>query len=265
MADYWKTRELKDRLALFDLTETQLLRLLRKQYREISDYVAKRLSDLYARLRASGEPITADMLYREKRYLELLNELSQKISALGEYEKMQLTSGFIDFYKKSYLAAGIPVSEGRVHIDDAVAVRAINSFRPGDGKNFSDRIWANKRKLLEVLQRNISNTVISGANWSGAVKEIQKTFGSSFAEARRLVRTELSNVERNACLDKYRSEGVKYVRWLASADCRTCEQCLELDDKIFEIDKVPSLQHPNDRCTVLAVIDLPKKIPISLK
>lgn len=53
----------------------------------------------------------------------------------------------------------------------------------------------------------------------------------------------------------YKDVGVKKVRWIAEDDSRTCGVCRELNNKVFDLDKVPPKQHHNCRCTFSPVRD----------
>ena len=50
--------------------------------------------------------------------------------------------------------------------------------------------------------------------------------------------------------------GVKYVKWQAEKDERTCEECKGLDGQIFKIDEVPEIpMHRRCRCWLVPVLD----------
>ena len=53
----------------------------------------------------------------------------------------------------------------------------------------------------------------------------------------------------------FKKAGVKKVRWISEDDSRTCGVCRELDNKVFDLDKVPPKQHHNCRCYVVPVRD----------
>lgn len=56
-----------------------------------------------------------------------------------------------------------------------------------------------------------------------------------------------------ATLKGYKDMGVKYVRWNAADDDRTCEICNERDGKIYTVKTVPSKPHYGCRCYVTPV------------
>ena len=95
MTNYWKTRELIERVRQFNLTRDDILRLLRKEYLRSYKRIEKELAELIAVL---GPNPTADQLFREDKYYRLLNSISDKLEALGNLEQSILTSKFKKFY-----------------------------------------------------------------------------------------------------------------------------------------------------------------------
>ena len=248
---YWNSRQIQERLRLMNLTVEQLQRILRHEYSR----VYKEIKTLFLDLMNSLPPNpTADMLYREDKYYKLLSEIQYKLDHLGQIEKNHLEKTFSEYYVKN-----VNQIEGHVNIpiDDARVTKAINAVVPGDGKNFSDRIWKDKRQLVEKLSKGLVDTITTGRNWGSLSKEIQKDFNTSFFNARRLIRTELSRINNESALDKYRAEGVEEVRWIAEPDC--CDECNKYNNKVFPVDKAPIPvinSHPMCKCCLIPIVKL---------
>lgn len=49
-------------------------------------------------------------------------------------------------------------------------------------------------------------------------------------------------------LEGFRKAGIERVMWVTQRDERVCEECMALDGKVFDIDKVPPKPHWGDRC-----------------
>lgn len=60
------------------------------------------------------------------------------------------------------------------------------------------------------------------------------------------------NAVYRARLDALKAVGVKRVRWVTQQDDRVCGDCDELDNKVFDIDKVPPPQHIHCRCYLVS-------------
>ena len=56
-----------------------------------------------------------------------------------------------------------------------------------------------------------------------------------------------------ATIKGYKDMGVRYVRWIAADDDRTCPTCNARDNVIYRITKIPSKPHYGCRCYVLPV------------
>lgn len=55
-------------------------------------------------------------------------------------------------------------------------------------------------------------------------------------------------VEDAAVLEAYKTLGVKRVRWVTQKDERTCPVCGPMNNKTYDINKVPPKPHHNCRC-----------------
>ena len=62
-------------------------------------------------------------------------------------------------------------------------------------------------------------------------------------------------VSDTAAVAAMKKAGVKYVKWHTQHDERVCEDCRELDGRIFPIDLVPNKLHWRCRCWISPVLD----------
>lgn len=56
-----------------------------------------------------------------------------------------------------------------------------------------------------------------------------------------------------ATIKGFKDMGVKYVRWIAADDEKTCPTCGEHDDKIYKLNNIPPKPHYGCRCYVVPV------------
>lgn len=56
-----------------------------------------------------------------------------------------------------------------------------------------------------------------------------------------------------ATVDGYMDGGVKFVRWNATDDEKTCVSCGKMDGKVYKIEDIPDKPHPRCRCWLTAV------------
>jgi SPP1 gp7 family putative phage head morphogenesis protein len=93
----------------------------------------------------------------------------------------------------------------------------------------------------EKIAREIRNNV-DGNNNMGIIR------------ARTIARTEVINAYNQSKMNMYKQAGLSQYEWLTALDERTCEECVALDGKVFDIGSgdVPPL-HPNCRCCTVPV------------
>ncbi len=70
-----------------------------------------------------------------------------------------------------------------------------------------------------------------------------------------IARTETVRLANLGLIDTYKDAGVKKVEWVAAVSDRTCEICMALNGRIFDINTVsPPPAHPCCRCSLLSVV-----------
>ena len=108
------------------------------------------------------------------------------------------------------------------------------------------------------VKRILADGILKERSQGDIIKEIQGMSESSESNARRIVRTETMDAVNIGVMDGYRAEEIERVEWLAAEGC--CDACQALDGKVFDINSgVSAPLHPNCRCTLLPVVDVPGK------
>jgi SPP1 gp7 family putative phage head morphogenesis protein len=131
-----------------------------------------------------------------------------------------------------------------------------------NGKDFSERIWANREALAQTLQNEIANGLIRGEDYRTMSRILQQKFeNTSQKQAERLVFTEDTYLSNEAKIRPFeRNAAYTHYEYLCVEDHRTCETCRALSGQIFEISKrnaglnFPPM-HPWCRCTVMPVVE----------
>lgn len=258
--NYWETREIRQREALLDKTILDTDGELAIQYKRTLKRIKRDMEGLYDEIlasRADGTLLVSD-LYKFNRYFNLINNINKEMTVLGQKELPIYEKHFIRLYNEN-----TKIIEGEfglgASINEERAKRVVNSIWCSDGKHWSDRVWAHKQELSVRLEQGLIDCVARGASRDELSKQITKDFSTSFSNADRIARTELSHIQNQSALDKYRDAGITHYQFLATLDNKTGERDRELDGKIFPIDAAatgvnfPPI-HPNCRCTVLAVV-----------
>ena len=137
-----------------------------------------------------------------------------------------------------------------------IAVR--NPWAP-DGKNFSDRIWENKTKMVGELHRELTRQIATGDSPDRAIKAMEKYVDSSVKNAKMkagtLVMTESAAIGNIAQKESFEELGVEEYEIVETLDGLTCEFCGDMDSRHypmeqFEIGVTAPPFHPRCRgCT----------------
>ena len=126
-----------------------------------------------------------------------------------------------------------------------------------NGANYSDRIWANKDKLLQKMDTLIPQAFVRGLSSSKLAKELGEAMEVSYSNAVRLVRTEGRYIGNKGSKDAYVASGVvDQIMFVATLDGRTSPICQSMDGKIMNLsDGEPGLTmpplHPYCRSTTI--------------
>ncbi len=161
-----------------------------------------------------------------------------------------------DFYHTAYeIQKGIGVGSSLQSLDANLVEKIVSKPWAVDGKNFSDRIWENKTKLINQVHNSLSAMCITGESPDRAIGEIAKNMNVSRSQAGRLVMTESAAFANKAREDCMKNLGVEEFEVVETLDTITCEYCQSMDGKHFsmkdfQIGVTAPPFHPNCRgCT----------------
>lgn len=104
-----------------------------------------------------------------------------------------------------------------------------------DGKNFSARIWEDRKKLIETMNSTFTQGVITGKNPQKIIKEVVGRLGVSRNNVARLVLTENKMLQSKAQEQGFKELGVKQYKISATLDLKTSKICQDMDGKIFKM------------------------------
>ncbi|CAM2828561.1 minor capsid protein [Hathewaya histolytica] len=117
------------------------------------------------------------------------------------------------------------------------------------GKHFSKRVWENEQEVAKKLHKEIDRFLNGKINVNKIKKEIEKTFNTNVYSAKRLVETEVNRCSNEAFTRFCEETGVKKLRYNATLDNRTCDDCSKYDGNVYDFGKEIELpRHPLCRC-----------------
>lgn len=262
---YWNKR-MTERLARADRAATDMERLVKAHYQQALTEVQKEISFFYSKYAVEGTQAGQMTMIQMQRITELEQQLATIAQQLGNAEIQTVGAGLAEHFKQQYQHATYDVFKDMGmstswSLPNDRAIHQILNF-PWSGKNFSQRIWAGKERLMAQLESTLMQGFIQGKSNQTMASEIRKTMGVSYENAFRLVRTETNYVANQATLQGYKDAGLTKYKFSAHLDNRTSEICTELDNTEHSIDdavvgvNLPPM-HPHCRSTTLAVVPEP--------
>ena len=138
------------------------------------------------------------------------------------------------FYRTAYeIQKGTGVGSNLAELDIRKIDKVLTTPWAADGKNFSERIWSNKDKLVNELHRELTQSLIRGDDPQKAISNLARTLNTSKNNAGRLIMTEMAAVSSAAQKDCFKELDVEQFEIVATLDSKTSEICREMDGKHF--------------------------------
>lgn len=171
-----------------------------------------------------------------------------------------------DVYKSGYLHTAFEIQKGIgvgwdiASLDDRKISKIINNPWAADGRNFSERIWNNSQKLIEEMNKTITQNIILGQDPQKAIDKIAKRLNVSKVNAGRLVMTEEAFFSSTSQKDCFEDLDVEQFEIVATLDSRTSEICQDMDGQHFkmsdwEVGVTAPPFHVNCRSTTVPYFD----------
>ena len=271
---YWRER-MKDRDRRSRISEDKLIARVNKHYRKAFNEITKELNDFYIKY-ATNNNITiaeAKQLLTPIEYMDLLertSRLKESFALIGsEYilEELELLSNrrnitrlqalldSIDMhlietthnvqisiedhlskmYQRSYKEA---LADAGVKHSEVINHRAIKEviYYPYAGAMFSDRIWKNKRSLINFIKKDLTQGIIRGESIQKMGKKLKDRERVTKYQAERLIRTETNYNMTRGHVDGYKDSNLVYgVCVSVAGDERTCQDCIDHESEVVKL------------------------------
>ena len=138
------------------------------------------------------------------------------------------------YYHTAYeLQKGFGIGWDIVGLDQAHIGMLLSKPWAADGKNFSERIWSNKQKLISEIHNELTRNVMLGQDPQKAIDAITKKMSASKHNAGRLVMTEEAYFSSAAQKECFNELGVEEYEIVATLDSHTSDICQSLDGQVF--------------------------------
>ena len=189
------------------------------------------------------------------RVQELYINTVQELASWAKYQDSTISDLLSNVYESSnYRTAWMTQSmKGQydmyAQVDHRTIQRIIDSPWAPDGKNFSARIWDNRKQLATSLQNDFIQALVAGDGTATMSEAIAKRMNTSYNNANRLVETELARVHSQAFMDCMAELDIDAVEILATLDNKTSPICRRMDGKYVQCkDAKPGITIPPFHC-----------------
>jgi SPP1 gp7 family putative phage head morphogenesis protein len=168
-------------------------------------------------------------------------QTQQSIEVMFGNQLDSIDSTMRNVYKSGYyhtayeIQKGVGIGWDFSALDDKQISKVINKPWAVDGKNFSERIWGNRQKLVNELNNTLTQNIILGKDPQKAIDEIARKMNTSKTNAGRLVMTEEAFFSSAAQKDCFTELDVEQFEIVATLDSHTSDICRGMDGKHFKI------------------------------
>lgn len=165
---------------------------------------------------------------------------------LDEVDKMASKTYTDNYYHTMYeVQKGFNVGFNIASIDKNKLQKIVNKPWAVDEKNFSERIWGNKVKLINELHQQLTRMCLTGDSPDSVIKYMEKKFNTSKSQAGNLVMTESAYFSSLARQDCFKDLDVEKYEIVATLDSHTSSICQEQDGKVYNMkDYQPGVTAP---------------------
>lgn len=227
-------------LAEFRLTIDQYITKAREQ--DLSENWQRKLDNASIRVHVSR---LEAILLQLQQYLEVL--FNNQLDTLDAAMRSRYTDSY---YETAFtIQHGFGIGHSFNQVDTNKLDMLMAKPWAADGKNFSDRVWEHKNKLVAILNQEMTQAVIRGDDYRRAVNNIARRMNVSKGAAGRLVMTESAFFATKAQQDCFKELDVEKYEFIATLDSRTSDICRHMDGKVFKVsDMKPGITAPPLHC-----------------
>lgn len=219
------------------LLNSQELKELKWDIQEYIKYGKEnRLNDIWMK-----ELENASAKYHISRLESLKIQTQQSMEVLfgnqlDEIDKMASNIYSDEYYHSCYeLQKGFNIGWKIASIDENKLQKIASKPWAIDGKNFSERIWGNKTKMVNELHNQLTIMCVQGKSPDNAIKYMSKKFNTSKSQAGNLVMTESAYFSSLAQKDCFNDLDVEKYENVATLDSHTSAICQDMDGTVFDM------------------------------
>lgn len=181
----------------------------------------------------------ASAKYHISKLEALKIQTQQSLEVMFSKQLGTVTGAMGDLFESGYyhtayeLQKGFNIGWDIAGLDQAQIEKVLAKPWAVDGKNFSERIWGNKEKLISEVHGELTQNIMLGADPQKAIDSLAKKMKTSKYNAGRLVMTEEAYFSSAAQKDCFNDLDVEEYEIVATLDSHTSDICRSLDGKHF--------------------------------
>lgn len=272
--------------ALDSEKKSLLLKMFRADGRTLSASEARAKAELIRLFKDASADIEADIfrtftqmggdkwdfnaVRRVGRLQQILDQMTNRVNALGAQMQSSFDDGLLDQFKQSWLKAAerldaVTPLEQRINLGilpDREILAVVNE--PWNGARFSDRLGVITDDMAHVVRHEIIKSMMAEESWQETARRIRGQMGTkgqrAVWRAEMVARTELARAQTtaNAMLYGENDDVIEKVVWVAHPGA--CPKCTRKHGRNVDVvGYPPEDSHPNCRCAIMAV---PKRLEV---
>lgn len=181
----------------------------------------------------------ASAKYHISKLEALKIQTQQSLEVMFSKQMGTVTGAMGDIFESGYyhtayeLQKGFNIGWDIAGLDQSQIEKVLSKPWAVDGKNFSERIWTNKEKLISELHGELTQNIMLGADPQKAIDSLAKKMNTSKQNAGRLIMTEEAYFSSAAQRDCFNDLDVEQYEIVATLDFHTSDICRSLDGKHF--------------------------------
>lgn len=181
----------------------------------------------------------ASAKYHISKLEALKIQTQQSLEVMFSKQMGTVTGAMGDIFESGYyhtayeLQKGFNIGWDIAGLDQSQIEKVLSKPWAVDGKNFSERIWTNKEKLISELHGELTQNIMLGADPQKAIDSLAKKMNTSKQNVGRLIMTEEAYFSSAAQRDCFNELDVEQYEIVATLDSHTSDICRSLDGKHF--------------------------------
>lgn len=200
-------------------------------------------------------------IYKLNRLEGLQYSILLKQYEIGAIEREEIEEHLRKYALKGANIAYETLGFGKnfLSINSDVINKILDNAYAGE-ENFSDRIWNNKKKLADYLNKDFAQAVARGDSYDKCVKSLRERFSKvTRNDCYRLIFTEGTYVLNESTITPFEEDFENY-EISTIGDGKVCAICRGIQGKVFDIkERTPGVNfpplHPWCRCGFEIVVD----------